>query len=77
MDPQQILRLDPAQGVLSPMVLRHVNTDWPGLFRSQLLHVMPVKELAERLDPIMGAPTRELYRSDEVQGTEACIERAM
>ena len=29
--------------------------------RAQLLHVMPVKELAEQFDPIMGAPTKELY----------------
>ena len=43
------------------MALRYMNTDWPGLFRSQLLHVMPVNELAERFDPVMGAPTKELY----------------
>ena len=60
-DPQQNLLFDPAQGVFSPMALRYMNKDWPGLFRSQLLQVMPVKELAERFDPIMGAPTKELY----------------
>ena len=60
-DPQQNLLFDPAQGVFSPMALRYMNTDWPGLFRSQLLHVLPVKELAERFDPIIGAPTKELY----------------
>jgi hypothetical protein len=38
-----------------------MNADWPGLFRSQLLRVMPAKELAERFDPVMGAPTKELY----------------
>ena len=36
-DPQQNLLFDPAQGVFSPMALRYMNTDWPGLFRSQLL----------------------------------------
>jgi hypothetical protein len=60
-DPQQNLLFDPAQGMFSPMALRYMATDWPGLFRSQLLQVMPVKELAERFDPIMGAPTKELY----------------
>ncbi len=60
-DPQQNLLFDPAQAVFSPMALRYMNADWPGLFRSQLLHVMPAKELAERFDPVMGAPTKELY----------------
>ena len=60
-DPQQNLLFDPSQTQFSPMALRYMNADWPGLFRSQLLHVMPVKELAERFDPIMGAPTKELY----------------
>lgn len=60
-NPQQNLLFDPAEGMFSPMALRYMNTDWPGLFRSQLLQVMPVKELAERFDPIMGAPTKELY----------------
>jgi hypothetical protein len=60
-DPQQNLLFDPSQGQFSPMALRYMNTDWPGLFRSQLLQVMPVKELAERFDPVMGAPTKELY----------------
>ena len=60
-NPQQNLLFDPARGMFSPLALRYMNTDWPGLFRSQLLQVMPVKELAERFDPIMGAPTKELY----------------
>ena len=60
-DPQQNLLFDPAEGMFSPMAIRYMNTDWPGLFRSQLLHAMPVKELGERFDPIMGTPTKELY----------------
>lgn len=60
-DPRQNLLFDPAQGQFSPMALRYMDADWPGLFRSQLLQVMPVKELAERFDPVMGAPTKELY----------------
>jgi len=60
-DPRQNLLFDPAEDMFSPMAIRYMNADWPGLFRSQLLHVMPVKELAERFDPVMGAPTKELY----------------
>ena len=60
-NPQQNLLFDPAEGMFSPMAIRYMTADWPGLFRQQLLGVMPVKELAERFDPIMGAPTKELY----------------
>ena len=60
-DPQQTLLFDPAAGMFSPMAIRYMTADWPGLFRHQLLGVMPVTELAERFDPIMGAPTKELY----------------
>lgn len=60
-NPQQNLLFDPAEGLFSPMALRYMKADWPGLFRSQLLKIMPVKELAERFDPVMGCPTKELY----------------
>lgn len=60
-NPQQNLLFDPAEGMFSPMAIRYMTADWPGLFRHQLLGVMPVKELAERFDPIMGVPTKELY----------------
>lgn len=60
-DPQQTLLFDPAEDLFSPMAIRYMKADWPGLFRHPLLGVMPVKELAERFDPIMGAPTKELY----------------
>ena len=35
-DPQQNLLFDPSQTQFSPMALRYMNADWPGLFRSQL-----------------------------------------
>lgn len=60
-DPQQNLLFDPAEAMFSPMALRFLNEDWPGLFRSQLLHVMPAKELAERFHPVLGTRTKELY----------------
>lgn len=60
-DPQQNLLFDPAEAMFSPMALRYLTEDWPGLFRSQLLHVMPAKELAERFHPVLGTRTKELY----------------
>jgi hypothetical protein len=60
-NPQQKLLFDPCETMFSPMAIRYMRTDWPGLFRSQLLHVMPVKELGERFNPVMGTPTKELY----------------
>ena len=60
-DPQQNLLFDPAEAMFSPMALRYMNEDWPGLFRRQLLHVMPAKELAERFHPVLGTRTKELY----------------
>jgi|AntAceMinimDraft_16_1070373.scaffolds.fasta_scaffold25565_1 hypothetical protein len=60
-DPQQNLLFDPAEAMFSPMALRFFNEDWPGLFRSQLLHVMPAKALAERFHPVLGTHTKELY----------------
>lgn len=60
-DPRQNLLFEPGQVLFSPMAVRYMNADWPGLFRGQLLHVMPAKELGERFDPVMGAPTKELY----------------
>ena len=60
-DPRQNLLFDPAETMFSPMAIRYFKADWPGLFRSQLLAMMPAKELADRFDPVMGTPTKELY----------------
>ena len=35
-DPRQYLLFDPGQAMFSPMAVRYMNADWPGLFRSQL-----------------------------------------
>jgi hypothetical protein len=43
------------------MAIKRLREDWPGLFRSQILHLMPVGKLAENFHPTLGCPTKELY----------------
>jgi len=52
---------DPAETMFSPMTIKFLRSDWPGLFRAQMLHLMPAKELGEHFDPKRGCPTKELY----------------
>jgi len=60
-DPRQMPLFDTAEGMFSPAALKHLKQDWPGLFRTQILHLMPVGKLAERFHPTLGCPTKELY----------------
>ena len=60
-DPRQKPLFDLAESMYSPMALRYLRGDWPGLFREQILHLMPVGMLAEHFDPKVGCPTKELY----------------
>lgn len=60
-DPLQKLLFDPAESMFSPAAVRYMREDWPGLFRAQMLHLMPVKSLGEHFHPSIGAPTKELY----------------
>jgi len=60
-DPRQKALFDPAEMMFSPMAIKHMRSDWPGLFRTQLLHLMPVGKLADNFDPTVGCPTKELY----------------
>jgi hypothetical protein len=60
-DPRQKVLLDPGETMFSPMAIKRLREDWPGLFRWQLLHLMPVGKLAEHFDPTVGCPTKELY----------------
>lgn len=60
-DPRQKALFDPAETMFSPMVIERLRQDWQGLFRSQLLHLMPVGKIAEHFHPTMGCPTKELY----------------
>jgi hypothetical protein len=47
--------------MFSPMVIKRLREDWPGLFRSQILHLMPVGKLGEHFHPTLGCRTKELY----------------
>jgi len=60
-DPRQTVLFDPAETMFSPMTLKFLRNDWPGLFRTQTLHLMPVGKLGERFHPTLGCPTKELY----------------
>ncbi len=60
-DPRQNVLFDPGEMMFSPMAIQRLSEDWPGLFRRQLLHTMPVGKLAEHFHPTLGCPTKELY----------------
>ncbi len=47
--------------MFSKMVVKFLRSGWAGLFRQQLLALMPARELAEHFHPSQGAPTKELY----------------
>ena len=60
-DPRQKPLFDPAETMFSPMAIRYMRQDWPGLFRTQILHLMPVGKIAENFHPTLGCPSKELY----------------
>ena len=60
-DPRQKTLFDQAEAMFSPMAIKYMRQDWPGLYRTQILHLMPVGKLAEHFHPTMGQPTKELY----------------
>jgi|TARA_B100001971_G_scaffold203400_1_gene218236 hypothetical protein len=60
-DPRQKPLFDVTDMMFSPMAIKHMRGDWPGLFREQILHLMPVVKIAEKFHPTLGCPTKELY----------------
>jgi hypothetical protein len=60
-DPRQNRLFDPFAGLMSPPAKRLIAEGWQGVVRHCLLQVMPVPELARKFDPVIGAPTKELY----------------
>jgi hypothetical protein len=60
-DPLQKLLFDPSELMFSPMTLKFLRGDWPGLFRAQVLHLMPAEALGESFHETLGCPTKELY----------------
>ena len=60
-DPRQAVLFDPAESMFSPMAVRFMTEDWPGLFRTQILHLMPVAKIGQHFHLTCGCPTKELY----------------
>lgn len=60
-DPRQEPLFDTAMTIFSPMAIQRLRQDWQGLFRTQILHLMPVGKIAEHFHPKLGCPTKELY----------------
>ena len=60
-DPRQKVLFDPAESMFSPMTLTFIRNDWPGLFRMQILQLMPAGKLGEHFHSTLGSPTKELY----------------
>lgn len=46
---------------LAPNALRVLQNGWEGVFRRSILKLLPAYELAERFDPKLGRPTKELF----------------
>ena len=60
-NPRQKPLFDPAESMFCPLAIKYLQEDWPGLFRTQILHLMPVGKIAEHFHPTLGCPTKELY----------------
>jgi hypothetical protein len=60
-DPRQSCLFDPAESMFSPLALKLMREDWPAIFRTALLALMPAPQLGEHFHPYLGAPTKELY----------------
>jgi len=60
-DPRQMTLFDVSSSFFSETALKKLKGDWPGLFRTQLLHLMPVDEIGKHFHPNIGTHTKELY----------------
>jgi len=60
-DPRQMTLFEPAFAMFSPMTLQYLSSDWPGVFRYQMLHLMPAEALGEHFSDQVGCHTKELY----------------
>lgn len=60
-DPRQMNLFEPASAMFSPMTIKHLCSDWPGVFRGQMLHLMPADALGEHFSDQVGCHTKELY----------------
>lgn len=60
-DPLQPRLFDPFQQIIPPLGLKYLANGWQSIFRALLLKLMPVDELGDKLHPILGRPSKELY----------------
>lgn len=60
-DPRQMTLFEPASAMFSPMTIKYLSSDWPGVFRGQMLHLMPADALGEHFSEQVGCHTKELY----------------
>ena len=60
-NPEQQTLFDLDEGRYSAVALRRFNKDWPGLFRTEMLKLMPVKKIGKHFHDYLGRPTKELY----------------
>jgi hypothetical protein len=60
-DPRQMTLFEPASVMFSPMTIKYLSSDWPGVFRGQMLHLMPADALGEHFSDQVGCHTKELY----------------
>ena len=60
-DPLQNELFDTYSNMLSPVARKRLMKSWPGIFRHLILTEMPVADLSEHFDPVMGRPSTELY----------------
>jgi len=60
-NPQQNDLFDTYSAILSPVAHKRLLNNWHGVFRHVILKELPVKELGEHFDPVMGRPSTELY----------------
>ena len=64
-DPRQMTLFEPAAAMFSPMTIKYLSSDWPGVFRysrrTSGLHLMPAEALGKHFSDQVGCPTKELY----------------
>lgn len=60
-NPLQPRLFDPFQQIIPPLGLKYLANGWQSIFRALLLELMPVDKLGDKLHPILGRPSKELY----------------
>ena len=60
-DPQQGRLFDPFQQIIPPLGLKYIASGWQSIFRAVLLPLMPVGKLGDKLHPVLGRRSKELY----------------